>query len=134
MIFQLVEEGKLKLTDTLDKFFPQIPNAARITIAQILAHRSGIHDLEPDGSWGKQPRTKDEVVARIAQGQPDFEPDARHLYSNAGYVLVGLHRRKSRWQTVSGSPEGKNHFQDRAQGYLPRRRKHGSRQERSSFL
>ena len=70
MIFQLVEEGKLKLTDTLDKFFPQIPNAARITIGQILVHRSGIHNLEPDGSWGKQPRTKDEVVARIAQGQP----------------------------------------------------------------
>jgi len=89
MIFQLVEEGKLKLTDTLDKFFPQIPNANRITIAQILHHRSGIHNLEPDGSWGKQPRTKDEVVARIAQGQPDFEPDSRHLYSNAGYVLLG---------------------------------------------
>ena len=52
-------------------------------------HRSGIHNLEPDGSWGKQPRTKDEVVARIAQGQPDFEPDARHLYSNAGYILLG---------------------------------------------
>src|SRR3954463_7460984 len=34
MIFQLVEEGKLKLTDTLDKFFPQIPNAAKITIGQ----------------------------------------------------------------------------------------------------
>src|SRR5918992_6102347 len=46
MIFQLVEEGKLKLTDTLDKFFPQIPNAARITIGQILAHRSGIPKLE----------------------------------------------------------------------------------------
>jgi CubicO group peptidase (beta-lactamase class C family) len=89
MIFQLVEEGKLKLTDTLDKFFPQIPNASRITIAQILHHRSGIHDLEADGSWGKQPRTKDEVVARIAQGQPDFEPDAMHRYSNAGYVLLG---------------------------------------------
>src|SRR4026208_1112916 len=26
MTFQLVEEGKLKLSDTLDKFFPQIPN------------------------------------------------------------------------------------------------------------
>jgi D-alanyl-D-alanine carboxypeptidase len=89
MIFQLIEEGKLKLTDTLDRFFPQIPNAAGITIGQILAHRSGIHNLEPDGSWGKQPRTKDEVVARIAQGQPDFEPDSRHLYSNAGYVLLG---------------------------------------------
>jgi CubicO group peptidase (beta-lactamase class C family) len=27
MILQLVEEGKLKLSDTLDKFIPQIPNA-----------------------------------------------------------------------------------------------------------
>src|SRR3954447_8400489 len=84
MIFQLIEEEKLRLTDTLDKFFPHIPNAARIIIGQMLKHRSGIHDLEPDGSWGKQPRTKAEVVARIAQGQPDFEPDAKHLYSNAG--------------------------------------------------
>jgi CubicO group peptidase (beta-lactamase class C family) len=89
MIFQLVEEGKLKLTDPLDRFFPQIPNAARITIGQILAHRSGIHNLEADGSWGKQPRTKEEMVARIAQGQPDFEPDSRHLYSNTGYHLLG---------------------------------------------
>ncbi len=99
MIFQLVEEGKLKLTGTLDKFFPQIPNAARITIGQMLSHRSGIHNPEPDGSWGRQPRTKDEVVGRIAQGQPDFEPDARHLYSNAGYVLLGYIV-----ETVGGKP------------------------------
>ena len=89
MIFQLVEEGKLRLSDTLDRFFPQIPNAARITIGQILAHRSGIHNIEADGSWGMQPRTRDEVVARIAQGKPDFEPDTKHLYSNAGYNLLG---------------------------------------------
>ena len=89
MIFQLVEEQKLRLTGTLDRFFPQIPNAAKITIGQMLAHRSGIHNLEPDASWGRQPRTKEEVVARIAQGQPDFEPDAKHHYSNAGYVLLG---------------------------------------------
>jgi CubicO group peptidase (beta-lactamase class C family) len=62
MIFQLVEEGKLKLTDTLDKFFPQIPNAARITMAQILSHRSGIPNFKADGSWGLQPRTPAEVV------------------------------------------------------------------------
>jgi len=89
MIFQLVEEQKLRLTDTLDKFFPQIPNAAKITIGQILAHRSGIPNIEADGSWGKQARTKDEVIARIAQGQPDFEPDSRHRYSNSGYNLLG---------------------------------------------
>jgi CubicO group peptidase (beta-lactamase class C family) len=89
MILQLVEEGKLKPTDTLDKFSPQIPNANRITIAQILTHRSGIHDLEADGSWGMQPRTREEVVARIAQGKPDFEPDTKHGYSNAAYILLG---------------------------------------------
>jgi CubicO group peptidase (beta-lactamase class C family) len=32
MILQLVEEGKLKLTATLDKFFPQVPNAKKITM------------------------------------------------------------------------------------------------------
>src|SRR5688572_12812045 len=69
MIFQFVEEGKLKLSDTLDKFFPQIPNAGKITIAHILAHRSGIHDFikEPDfRSWSLSARTKDETLAFIA--------------------------------------------------------------------
>ena len=89
MIFQLVEEKKLRLTDTLDRFFPQIPNAAKITIGHMLAHRSGIPNLEADGSWAKQHRTQAEVVARIAQGQPDFEPDAQHKYSNTAYVLLG---------------------------------------------
>ncbi|HEX9760051.1 MAG TPA: serine hydrolase [Candidatus Acidoferrales bacterium] len=90
MIFQLVEEGRLKLADTLDKFFPQIPNASRITIAHILAHRSGIADIATDDVFGRQPRTRDEVVARIAQGKPQFEPDTMHRYSNAGYVLLGF--------------------------------------------
>jgi CubicO group peptidase (beta-lactamase class C family) len=89
MVFQLVEEGKLKLTDTLDRFFPQIPNAKKITIAQILNHRSGVPGIQPDGSWGRQARTKDELVARIAQGQPLFEPDTKHQYSNEGYILLG---------------------------------------------
>lgn len=90
MIFQLVEEGRLKLTDTLDTFFPQIPNASRITIAHILHHRSGIPDISPDGVFGRQPRTQDEIVARIAQGTPHFEPDTMHRYSNSGYILLGF--------------------------------------------
>ncbi len=89
MIFQLVEEGKLKLNDHLDKFFPQIPNAAKITIGHILAHRSGIPDLTVDGSWGMQSRTHEEVLTAIAKGQPNFEPDSQHRYSNTGYVLLG---------------------------------------------
>lgn len=90
MIFQLVEEGRLALTDTLDKFFPQIPNASRITLAHILHHRSGIPEMPTDRAFGGQPRTQEEIVARIAQGTPNFEPDTMHRYSNAGYHLLGL--------------------------------------------
>jgi D-alanyl-D-alanine carboxypeptidase len=92
MIFQLVEEGKLKLTDTLDKFHPQIPNAGKITIAQLLAHRSGIHDFTSDRdfrSWKMNPKTKDEMLAIIAKSAPDFEPDAKYSYSNPGFLILG---------------------------------------------
>lgn len=94
MILQLVEDGKLKLTDTLDKFFPQIPNAQKITIEQILAHRSGLHDSILDRKLRPGPNTnavtKEELLAVIHKGAPDFEPDTKHRYCNSGYFLLGL--------------------------------------------
>ena len=103
MILQLVEEGKLKLTDTLDKFFPQVPNAQKITIAQILSHRSGIPNVRRDRNSQRNvnttPITKDEMLALIVKGTPDFEPDTKHSYSNSGYFLLGLILEK-----VTGKP------------------------------
>ena len=92
MILQLVEEGKLKLTDTLDKFFPQVPNARKITILQILSHRSGIPNIRRDQATWKPgaPVTKDEMLALIVKGTPEFEPDTKSSYSNSGYFLLGL--------------------------------------------
>lgn len=94
MILQLVEEEKLKPTDTLDSFFVQIPNARKITIAQILTHRSGIPNVRRDPESQRNvntiPMTKEEMLALIAQSTPDFEPDTRHLYSNSGFFLLGL--------------------------------------------
>jgi D-alanyl-D-alanine carboxypeptidase len=94
MIVQLVEEGQLKTTDTLDRFFPQVPNAPKITIAQILAHRSGIPNVrrERDAqiNVNTTPITKDEVLALITTAPPNFEPGAKFSYSNSGYFLLGL--------------------------------------------
>lgn len=94
MILQLVEEGKLKLTDTLDKFLPQVPNAKKITIEQILWHRSGIPNVkrEPNaqGNVNTIPVTKDEMLALIVKTTPDFEPDTKRAYSNSGYQILGI--------------------------------------------
>jgi len=101
MILQLVEEGKLKLTDTLDKFIPQVPNAQKITIGQILAHRSGIPNVRRDQITWKPgaPVSKDEMLALIVKGTSEFEPGTKHSYSNSGYFVLGLILEK-----VTGKP------------------------------
>lgn len=94
IILQLVDEGKLKLTDTLDKFFPQVPNAGKITIRQVLSHRSGIPNINREqnaqGNVKTTPMTKEEHLALIVKAPPDFEPDTKSLYSNSGYFILGL--------------------------------------------
>jgi D-alanyl-D-alanine carboxypeptidase len=92
MIFQLVEEGKLKLSDTLDKFYPQIPNASKITVEHLLGHRSGIHSFTDDAdfdAWLMNPKTQSELIAVIAKGKPEFEPGAKAAYSNPNFILLG---------------------------------------------
>jgi len=91
LIFQLVEEGKLKLTDKLSLYFPQVPNADKMTIAHILAHRSGIHNLIDDRefrTWRDTGKSKEDMLALVAKSTPDFEPDAKYNYSNIGYFVL----------------------------------------------
>ena len=91
MILQLVEEGKLHLTDTLAQFLPQFPNAGKITIGHILNHRSGIPNVTPPpGRDPGTPMTKEEMLALVASGTPLFEPGTQASYSNSGYFLLGL--------------------------------------------
>jgi D-alanyl-D-alanine carboxypeptidase len=103
LTLQLVEEGRLKLTDTIDKFFPQVPNAKKITIEQILWHRSGIPNVRREqnaqGNVNTTPMTKAEILALIVKATPDFEPDTKRSYSNSGYQLLGLILEK-----VTGKP------------------------------
>jgi D-alanyl-D-alanine carboxypeptidase len=93
MILQLVDEGKLKLTDTLDKFHPQVPNARKITMLQMLSHRSGIPNVsrgsDPLRNWTNGISTSD-MLALVAKGAPEFEPDSKSSYSNSGYFLLTL--------------------------------------------
>jgi CubicO group peptidase (beta-lactamase class C family) len=92
IIFQLMEEGKIDLTTTLDKFYPTVPNAPKITMAQLLAHQSGIHSFTDDEAYlgyMTKPKTHDEMMAIISGSKADFEPGSKTVYSNSNFVLLG---------------------------------------------
>jgi D-alanyl-D-alanine carboxypeptidase len=99
VVLQLVAEGKLSLSDTVERWLPGVlPYGDQVTIRQLLNHTSGVpeNSLEPlvvlytfpDGrsrAW-----TPRELVALIADQPPDFPPGTAFSYSNTGYVLAGM--------------------------------------------
>jgi len=91
LIFKAIEEGKLEIDQTIDHFFPTIENSSKITIKQLLYHRSGIHNFTADFSyieWHTQPKTEQEMIEIIVKGGSDFEPDTKTSYSNSNFVLL----------------------------------------------
>ncbi|MDI9311029.1 MAG: serine hydrolase domain-containing protein [Limnohabitans sp.] len=91
MIMQLIEDRKLKLETKLAKYYPQIENANKITIHDLLHHRTGIKDYlnnedTPDPS---KPITKEEMINKIAAFKSLFEPNSKYEYSNSNYYLLG---------------------------------------------
>ncbi|MDQ3191323.1 MAG: beta-lactamase family protein [Bacteroidota bacterium] len=91
LVFIAIEDNKFQLTTTLDKYFPTIINAEKITIGQLLSHRSGIHSFtnDPDYlTWNTQKKTEKELVEIIRKGGSDFKPDSTAEYSNSNYVLL----------------------------------------------
>lgn len=92
LVMKAVEEKKISLLQTLDKYFPQIKNSTKITIQQLLSHRSGIHNFTDDEeyfTYYTQPNTKAQMLAVIEKGGSDFEPDTKASYSNSNYVILG---------------------------------------------
>lgn len=91
LILKAVEENKLNLNQTIDIYFPTIENAKKITIENLLNHRSGIHNFTNDEAYltyNTQPKSEKEMVEIITKGKSDFEPDSKGDYSNSNYVLL----------------------------------------------
>jgi len=90
MVFKAIEENRLNLNQTIEIFFPTIKNANKITIEQLLYHRSGIHDFTARNwlKWNTQSKTKQEMIEMISKGGADFKPDTKTRYSNSNFVLL----------------------------------------------
>jgi D-alanyl-D-alanine carboxypeptidase len=92
-ILLLQEDGKLKTSDPLSRFMPDYPNAQGITIRNLLTHTSGIPEfttLEPFASQQALDWTPQQLVALFAKAPPVFAPGAQCIYSDSGYILLGL--------------------------------------------
>ncbi|WPP51365.1 serine hydrolase domain-containing protein [Catalinimonas niigatensis] len=93
LIMQLVEEGKLSLDTPLYSFFPELPNADKITIKHLLRHRSGLYNFtnKPDyRNWMDQPKTQEELLNIFLENGAEFEPGEKFAYSNTNYVLLSF--------------------------------------------
>ncbi len=102
-ILQLVQEGKLQTSDTIDQFFPEYPHGAKISIDNLLHMDSGIPDYINESMKFWSGRTaeqyealmngqlSDEVILEfLYKTELNFEPGKKFSYSNTNYYLLAL--------------------------------------------
>ena len=96
LVLKAAADGRLSLNDPIAKYFPdaQIPNAERITIDQLLQHRSGLVDIVNDKpyeylTYFTTPQTRQQILERVAAAGTNFEPGSEYRYCNTGYNLLG---------------------------------------------
>jgi CubicO group peptidase (beta-lactamase class C family) len=87
-IMTLVEKGKLRLNDTVGKFFPEIEdeNARRVTVLQLLTHVSG---YAPDFDLREKWTGHDGMLKALYKERLRQPPGTRFVYSDIGFIILG---------------------------------------------
>ena len=101
IIMQLVQEGKLQKDTKLSAFFPEVKNADKITLEQLLKHQSGIFNFTSAQDYQKymeKPLSREQLLKKIVANGSVFEPGEKTEYSNTNYVLLSLIAEKGRGQ------------------------------------
>lgn len=91
-ILLLQEQGKLSLTDTLDKYFPEYSEANKITLHDMLSMRSGIPEYNFSIATYDVPKAENIAALKedIFNRPLTSEPDIYFEYSNSNYFLLAL--------------------------------------------
>ncbi|WP_312768870.1 serine hydrolase domain-containing protein [Epilithonimonas sp.] len=90
MLMQQVEKGKLNIDDKLSKYYPEIPNADKITTKTMMNHTSGLGDYAGQHyQWLFKKPVGDKVILDTIKAQGvEFQPGEKTRYSNSGYYLL----------------------------------------------
>ncbi|MEM1324338.1 MAG: serine hydrolase domain-containing protein [Bacteroidota bacterium] len=93
LILQLIAEEKLSFETPLATYFPKVSQAAQITIADLLYHRSGLYDITRAAdfeTWVSEPREQSAILMRIYESDPLCEPNTKTQYTNTNYLLLSF--------------------------------------------
>ena len=99
MLEQLTDDGKVRLSDPVKKYFPEIelvqgrfPDAPPITLVQLATHTSGL-GREPDQKetyvTGAVEDWEKTLIAALPHLHYEYEPGTRFSYSNIGFAVLG---------------------------------------------
>jgi D-alanyl-D-alanine carboxypeptidase len=96
-ILELVDRGKLSLGATISKWVKGVPGGKRVTVAELLAMRSGLYDYTKDprfaAAFEKNPLLPFkplDILPILKRHKPDFAPNARTEYADTNYILLGI--------------------------------------------
>jgi len=93
LVMTFVDEGKLKLNDTIGKYLPVLSKSGKgkITIAQCLSHTTGIKApaLKESLAEMREVSSMDEAIEKITQLPMEGDPGKVFHYSNVGLQLAG---------------------------------------------
>lgn len=116
VLLQLVDEKKLKLDAPVDRYLPGLLPDGRITVRQVLGHRSGLYDYTNDmfartvpgfEAVRKRVFTPEELVRLSLRKPRTNAPGAKYSYSNTNFVVAGMLVEK-----LTGNPV-RNEYQNR---------------------
>ncbi|MDI1241533.1 MAG: DUF1343 domain-containing protein [bacterium] len=87
-IMILIEQGKLRLNDTVGKFIPDIDDEStkRVTIQQLLTHTSG---YRPDFDLNEKWTGREGMLGALKKEKLRAAPGTRFVYSDIGFIVLG---------------------------------------------